>query len=54
MTKCSKENCKTCKHHDVFWEHGGCNLMNGMEEPKYEKKDEYKVSKDETDNRTCL
>lgn len=38
MTKCSPENCKTCKHHDVFWKHSGCILKNGMEKPRYKKK----------------
>lgn len=34
------ENCANCKHHDVFWSGGGCNLLNGGERCKYEPNDE--------------
>lgn len=33
-----KENCAICKHHDVFWEGSGCNLLNHMEECRFELK----------------
>lgn len=31
-----KENCAICKHHDVFWEGSGCNLLNHMEQCRFE------------------
>lgn len=31
-----KENCAECKHHDVFWEGSGCNLLNHMEKCRFE------------------
>lgn len=31
-----KENCAICKHHDVFWEGSGCNLINHFEKCRFE------------------
>lgn len=31
-----KENCAICKHHDVFWEGSGCNLLNHFEKCRFE------------------
>ena len=30
------ENCAECKHHDVFWDGSGCNMLNNGERCKFE------------------
>lgn len=47
-----KENCAWCRHHDVFWDGSGCNLLNNMESCKFEpiREDE----EDEHERRTSV
>lgn len=47
-----KENCAWCRHHDVFWDGSGCNLLNSMERCKFEpiREDE----EDEHERRTSV
>ena len=31
-----RENCAECKHHDIFWDGSGCNLLNNGERCRFE------------------
>ena len=46
-----KENCAECRHHDVFWDGSGCNLLNGMERCKFEPR-EQPAEEEENENNT--
>lgn len=42
-------DCDNCKHHDVFWTGGGCNLLNNMERCKYESKQKRRAGEEQQD-----
>ena len=41
----NKSCCEKCKHYNVFWNKGGCNLLNNEEHCKFEQKTKNKTNK---------